>query len=875
MDLFSHLDPTNTIIITPNRRLSPTLLKQYNQFQLAQNHTCWETLIVLPITTWIEQLWQQYCASTLQIPPLILTNQQEHILWEEILQASPTHATLLQLAETADLAKSAWGLLKQWRVDPNQPDFLRNEDSKAFQVWAQLFQKKCQENNWLDTYSLFDLICEQLSQKKLTLPQQLIFTGFTEYTPQQQFLFSICASLNIKITHTSPSIPSEKHLLQRLGLPDEEAEIYSMARWAKSLYQQSNHYRIGCIVPHLEKSRDKILHTFATVFSDEHTLTLDPTTLPFNLSAGKSLTSYSIIHSALLLLNLFTQSFTKEDIQHLLHSPFLGDAENERIKRAHFDNYCRKKNITCDFNHLEKLCPKLAKRIADLRNYQSTLNELYTLSQWTTIFVDQLTILGWPGERSVNSQEYQVIQRWLALLNEYQSCDFLLQRQTYHQALHYLNRVATKTIFQIQSPEAPIQILGLLEAAEIPFDYLWLMGLNDATWPPAAKPNPFIPQRLQKTLNMPHASAERELIYSKQLTQQLKNSSPYCIFSYPLKNADNELRPSALITHIKEISYEELILSSLTLPANILFQSKDLEFLQDEQALPIMQNEKIRGGTTLLKLQAACPFRAFAEMRLHAQPEEPQRLGLRPQDRGSIVHKALERIWHTLQNSHQLTQMDPPELLSLIQKCATDAIETITHKKTNETRYLSLELQRLKTLLLDWLHQEKQRSPFKVIAQEQEYQTTIGNIPLTIRIDRIDELEDGSHFIIDYKTGKNNHIKHWFSQRPEEPQLPLYCLVNPDSTVGIAFAEIHPDQLSFKGISKKEMDISAIIPISKVEYANQRTWEDQQQEWQKDLNTLSNDFYQGNAAVNPKQQESCQYCQLQPLCRIYEKEDSL
>ena len=39
------------------------------------------------------------------------------------------------------------------------------------------------------------------------------------------------------------------------------------------------------------------------------------------------------------------------------------------------------------------------------------------------------------------------------------------------------------------------------------------------------------------------------------------------------------------------------------------------------------------------------------------------------------------------------------------------------------------------------------------------------------------------------------------------------------------------------------------------------------------LDSLSNDFYQGVAAVNPKQQESCQYCQLQSLCRIYEKEE--
>ncbi|MBV8802386.1 MAG: PD-(D/E)XK nuclease family protein, partial [Gammaproteobacteria bacterium] len=98
---------------------------------------------------------------------------------------------------------------------------------------------------------------------------------------------------------------------------------------------------------------------------------------------------------------------------------------------------------------------------------------------------------------------------------------------------------------------------------------------------------------------------------------------------------------------------------------------------------------------------------------------------------------------------------------------------------------------------------------------------------------------------------------------------------NSNNIIGIAFAEIHPDQLSFKGISKTEIEIPAIIPISKVEYANQRNWEEQRQEWQKHLNTLSNDFYQGIASVNPKHQDTCQYCQLQSFCRIYEKKEEI
>jgi probable DNA repair protein len=884
MDLFSKIQ-ANTTILTPNRRLSATLLKKYNQEQCAKKHAVWERLDILPLTSWIERLWQTYCAYHIEITPLTLTTQQEHVVWEDILNQFPTNEALLQLSATAELAKSAWSILKQWRVNPAHDSFALTEDSRAFQQWAIEFQKKCDKHHWLDIHSLFDLVSEKIEKKQIKLPEQLILIGFTEYTPQQTYLFSLCSSQNTKIMYASDFSREQNQILKRIRFIDEETEINHMARWAKALFQQSSIHSIGCVIPHLEKIRDKILHTFTEVFSTEKTFTVDSTLLPFNISAGKTLATYPIIHTALQLLSLPIQTLSHDDMMYLLHSPFIGDAENERIQRAQFDQRLRQTNrIVRSLNslldttihlNLSKSCPKLATRIETYINYFNERNNSYSPSEWAPIFIELLTILGWPGERSVNSHEYQVIQRFLELLNEYQSLDSVLSVQTYQQALHYLNRLAVKIIFQIQTPDAPIQILGLLEAAEIPFDYLWVMGMDDTTWPPAAKPNPFIPQRLQKTLNMPHANAERELIYSRQLTQQLKQNTTHCIFSHAEKTADSELRPSSLITHIEEITAHELDLPEVTFAAHTIFQSRDIEYLQDEKASPLMENELMLGGVSIFKHQAACPFKAFSEIRLQAKKLESQKIGLRPEDRGTIVHKTLERVWQSLKNSENLNNMDSDELVMLIHQCSIEAIEKTTGKKVSDTRYFLLECQRLENLITEWLNIEKTRPAFKVISQEKEQSATIGNIPVTLRIDRIDELADGSRLIIDYKTGKNNQIKYWFSDRPDEPQMPLYCLIDPNPTIGIAFAELHPDHLTFKGICKKDIDIPSITPIFKVNYAENREWEQQIEHWQMILERLGHDFSQGKAEVNPKENETCQYCHLQPLCRVHEKAEPL
>ena len=53
--------------------------------------------------------------------------------------------------------------------------------------------------------------------------------------------------------------------------------------------------------------------------------------------------------------------------------------------------------------------------------------------------------------------------------------------------------------------------------------------------------------------------------------------------------------------------------------------------------------------------------------------------------------------------------------------------------------------------------------------------------------------------MIDYKTG-NLQNNAWFGERPDEPQLPLYCIQPTLSIAGIAFASIRHNQLQFIGI---------------------------------------------------------------------------
>jgi ATP-dependent helicase/nuclease subunit B len=874
MELFDNLSP-DTTILTPNRRLAATLLKLFNAKQITAGKLAWPTLDALPISSWMQRLWENFTAQQVSAAPLLLSVNQEQLLWEDILRLSPHGKNLLQLSSTAELARQAWNTLKQWKIGLYHAGLLTTDDGVIFQEWAREFQALCEKNVWLDNCSLADVVAEKMAAREIIPPAQIVLMGFTEISPQYQALLSACETGGSQIVYHQSE--TRNNQVARVSLMDQKTEIRTMAKWAKAIWEKNPAATVGCIFPQLENLRDEVIQTFSAVFAEKNTFSLNHLQYPFNISAGKKLAQYPVIYKALQLLHFNINNTSLDTLSSVLLSPFIGEAESEQIVRAKFDNALRQANVntlslkkilfarptkkSLDF---KQECPLFAARLRQFVEQRRESKTPLPASAWVGVFMQLLTSLGWPGERSLSSYEYQVVERWLKLLTDYASLDAILGSMSYQQALHYLTYLANIDVFQPESPETPIQILGMLEAAERPFDYLWVMGLDDTTWPPAPKPNPFIPQRLQKNLQMPHATAERELVYCQKLTEQLQRGAKEVIFSHAEKNDDAELRVSPIISNLPEISLAQIPLADSIAPADRIYSARQIEFLQDELAPAVLPTERVRGGTRIFQLQAACPFRAFGELRLHIKKIDPPTPGLDPKDRGTIVHKALEIIWQRLVSLENLLQY--ANLESLIVDCVEQALSLSTSEALTNVRYRQLEAKRLESLLLEWLEQEKTRRDFKVVAVEQEQTVSIGSISVKVRVDRIDQLDNGKNIIIDYKTGKDNSIQKWFGDRPEEPQLPLYCVLDPDNTVGILFGQFNPENMGFVGVSEVDLGIKSAKRLLEIVGID---WKEQVAHWQATLERLGADFLAGKAAVDPKiPGGTCEYCHLQLLCRV-------
>lgn len=854
----------DSCIITVNRRLTNYLHALFDHYQKSCGIQVWETPDILPYETWIERCWNQTADDR-----IVLNSFQEQLLWEKIIQQSELSDGLLQIDRTAKEIKYAWQLLQQWNLTLETIAKESNTDSQAFTAWANEFIRICTQQNYLDHSRLATLLTQQLVQgKKIQLPQRIFLVGFDQTTPQLQTLLDQLKQLQVTIEFLT--IETELKTVTITPYENQEQEFYAMAQWAQQCLTQNNNSAIACIIPNLSNVREQIIRIFSEM------------NLTFNISIGKLLTNYPLVAYALQTFKLIAYEPSTAQISRWLRSPFLGGAESEMSARAMLDKILHEQGeLHTSFRTILALaqqsqsthyCPILTKQLQEILNLLKNISAPNFPSQWSILFNCLLHSIGCPGQRTLNSAEYQTWQRWQELLLiEFSGLDFLLGKITVQQAINILFQLTTSVIFQPQTTETNIQILGILESSGLQFDYLWMSGMNDESWPPVNHPNPFIPIKIQRQLKMPHASAHIEFEFYQRLTQRIMQSAATIIFSYPTHSEDRALRISPILKNHQETP-NHLEIPKFNKINYSIFSTRRLENLTDHQAPAIQNSEIVKGGSNIIKYQATCPFSAFAKYRLNATSLKIPGIGLNAAEKGQMLHSALEIIWNTIENKHQLDNYSEYELEKMTSAAIEKTLLEYIPKKPLifKKRFIEIEQQRLKKILMNWLIYEKNRQSFKILNKEQSRQIKIGNLELKIRIDRIDQLEDGSCLIIDYKTGETS-IQHWFSERPAEPQLPLYCVTSEKMMSGLVFAQIQPHEMKFKGFAINSEVMPNLTPIEKLDENIPKSWEKIIAYWQENLFRLANDFCAGDAKVDPKNlKESCRYCDLQPLCRINE-----
>ncbi len=872
-----YLDKRYTVVTATNR-LARYFRHRYAERQAEKGRQSWESADVLPWSAWLQRLWEQHNLHHGQAF-LLLNPYQQKLIWQAVIQASAYSRNILHVDALVSEAMASYALCKAWHIPVFPSGYYLNDDAHAFKTWLASYAQKLQHKRWLDVETLPDFLLEHGMSRQHG--NNTVFSGFDFITAQQQAIIQALHTLGLTVLIDTP--PAINQSAGYMDFPDTDTEMTAAASYARQVAAAGQGQRIGIIVPNLAEDREAIIRIFQRVLQPASLLTdHGDDSAVFTISLGKPLQDYALVQAALTVLALARRQVYFSDVSRLLHSPYIAGAEKEAVARAGLEYELRRHGERVWYKDTllhrlgqaagkENHAPDFIQRLSAMESAMLACSGRHRLADWVGLFSRLLDSAGWPGERELSSEEYQLVNAWHERVATLTSLDHLLGEIDYAQAILQLTRIINATRFQPETAESGIQVLNITSAAAMQFDHLWITGLHDAAWPPVMGNYPFIPARLRAESAMPFADTARHYDYTKALLKSLVSSARHVVLSFAHREKDSVRSPSPLLKDHARRDQDCLVLAEDVRQS--IRRAAELEQIED-MACHVLPSTEISGGAGIFTDQAKCPFRAFAKHRLHADSLPELTVGLDRMQRGSLVHLAMELFWGEIESQQNLQQLTPAEQQMYVQRCVDQAIEQTLDRQPAivNANFMQVEGQRLAALLNEWLEYEKTRTPFIVKATESRQTAQIGNIRCKMRLDRIDALADGSEIILDYKTGQVNKA-NWFDERPADPQLPVYAVSHGEPLAAVAYAHVRQGECRFSGVSRSAHLLPGVDALTASDTAangERPSWPGQLDHWREIIHQLAHEFQQGVAEVKPLHSEVCRYCDLPTLCRIRE-----
>ncbi|MEW6612378.1 MAG: PD-(D/E)XK nuclease family protein [Pseudomonadota bacterium] len=838
---------THTLILTGTARLARHLRARGRQAAPEGGKAA-----VLPLEEWLRQSWLPLAEGE-----SLLTPVQGLFLWEDIIAADAQLAgtDLLDRASLAYLAEEAFQLQCAFGAPPAA--LLGTPECQAFQRWAARFQVRLRDGGWRHPAQIPGRLRLAVAARRLPLPGRILLAGLDELSPALEMLLQSLADAGVSVgtwrEEAAPAVPT------LLAFADREQEVRGVAARIREGFAAGQ--RVGVVVPDPAAYRPLIEHIFLETFDPEALfLTAEnggqPRPVPFDITQGRPLERAPLMLQAFRILELSLRGLEARMAAELLLAPF-PRGDGERCGRAQAEARLRGGAARLDLFELAQHCllmaPGFAQRLLQLHHILRQAPARASCQAWSIHFSACLEAMGWPGD-GLDRGEELALARWQEALAHFEGLAPLAGSLSRRQALSWLRRVCRHIVHQVPADSDDVQVMGLLEAAGLRFDRLFVLGMTDQAMPAAVRPHPLLPASWQRQRGLPHASPEQELHFVGALWQRLLRAAPQVVCSYPRMDGDVELGPSPLLAG-REITRVEAPQRSFWQgwsPAGALAASPD------DAVLPARRRE---GGPALLQAQANCAFQALIRHRLAAFPLEDFQTPPTARDLGTLVHRALQHFWKATKSQQTLLAMMAGGTLD-------DALVQCIRKALDEAGFDIDAVHRraladsLQQLLARWMALESERPAFVVEALEQTVELQVGRLRLRMRLDRVDrQISDAARIVVDYKTGAQASSKDWLGPMGD-PQMPLYIWAV-DAAAGV-YGKLNRERtLAWDGWGQ-----DAFWPG----LASLADWEAQRTQWRRELEALAAAFVDGPVRMLPRHgAKTCVRCGSQVFCRVQER----
>lgn len=823
-------------VVTANLRLARTLSMAFGEQQIANGIQAWNTPEILAWRPWLHSLFDS--ASITAALPSRLNAQQCRVLWERFIQQE-VDDSIVSVSSLGRLARDGWVRMNEWNLLPDIcADAARGQDQRIFARAVQRYRDELRNNDWVDDATLPSLLCRLITDGMLETPRRLTLTGFDRVTPQVRSVLDTLEAVGTRIDIRSPGT-IRKNFLHRCDNP--ESELRAAGAWAARELASDSALRVAIVVSNLDSDAARVGRLLREGLAPGWQYGGRARAAAVNVSYGRKLSGYPAIHAALLMLRWLVSDLSGAEISLLLRSPFVG------IGPAHGRSRLELMLREWPDRHwpAERLLRALHGREAssDATDWLNRLGRLVELrdrlpvsappSQWANTADDTLTAMNWPGEGTENSVDFQLGNRWRELLNEFARLERVAPRLTAATAVSRIAAMAAETLFQAEIEGSVLAVLGPLEAAGMEFDRLWVAGLGADDWPPQGRPSPLLSRELQLENGMPDSDAQDTANYSRRVLHRLRASADRCHLSYAATIQDREQLPTALLADLDESEPppDPGWHGSRLLDRVSLLRATD-------SVPPLRTGEVISGGASTINRQISEPFSAFAFGRLGVRWLQPFTSGIAPHVRGSLVHEALFNLYAHKPSQQEIRGWDEAELAERIDAAVDKAFQGHERYADVVLRQLfRIERRRTESLLRDVVDLDRDREPFRVGTVERSIGGLIGPLRISLRCDRIDELENDDIIILDYKTGFGK--KFLTSGEPADMQLVVYACISDRRVAGLGLFNVDSKSTGIDGAGPALRSIGE--------------WQEVLGRWKKEVRAAATELAAGDVRIKSAQ----------------------
>ena len=794
--------------LTHNRRLAESLRSRGEK--------------ALTLQSFVEGLYARLLQYDRDIPRP-LKNEESLRLWRKVIDENPPQAFAEKnLHAHIDSIREAYQYTQDYLLS-EEASRQSKQEGRWFLSLSWAYQKQLVRESRVDESGVMALVTEALPRlfkaSPLYFPKRISY-HIPQPTPAMKRFFKAFIDL---------AIPCENHLPLHLPIPSgHEVHTHILKTGhqlpfalskAEGLLEKSG--RVAIIVPNLQTK-------WHEVFS-----ALQASGLPFNISLGERMSELPIIEVFLWLSSLvMKESLSKGVLWALSAHPFW------KSPRGAEKNHIRKRLEAYDER---PLTPLESARVLGL----SLPKKPPHLQSLFVAVCEMGLLLPKEGEAS------EAITRFYqsALSANLDTSDFYFCES--------LRRLAAEPYQRIRIKDAPIQVLGLIEADGLVFDEAFILE-SDSLFP-APSPSPFLPYPLQRESRLPNATSE---IQWERYSGLLKRIGAKTTRLHFLSKA-----PIPFVSLFEKAVLE----SSSSLP---LRPKPPLETFH-EMDLPLFLTKGVlKGGTNLIAQMAACPFLAQVNYRL--APSFESLLGPKSIEllRGIAVHRAMERL---LESGVYPPKEGRRALIEAVLK------ETLNSEDSLLRTQYRAECSALSYLIDGFIEKVELAHNVRVIAREEKVYLPFPSLgELELRLDRVDEMME-MEVIIDYKTGAKTpdplpagrlssdtpfHVRR-LAVRPSAPQLWLYALSRENARGVLTFHLKEGVKNSVTGSMDKAFG-TLFSKIEGVEIELLENYKESLFEARSRVEVLVERFVQGVSDIDPLTEKTCEKCEVSALCRFGE-----